>query len=158
MPELSRPYVPENSFGNMMDSAGKSPSAGKVKALKLPDVSKWRDKPFVGDPKEADHWRLDPTTGKPVSLKGPGFLGSLKVPGTGKTATEYSVGVNINGKQIDVPSLVPTLTTEEVKQTLEAAANGALPPDTVIQKATDFAIQRINAGKSPFAGPEETPQ
>ena len=146
----------------MLDAATKSgPSnavPNKIPVSTLPDVSKWRDKPFVANPKDPSNWRLDPTTGKPISLKGPGWLGALKVPGKPDTATEYSVGIEINGKEVDVPSLVPTLTTQEVQQTLEAASKGIMPPDSVIRKATEFAAQRIAAGKSPFAGPGDAPQ
>jgi hypothetical protein len=41
--------------------------------------------------------------------KGTGFLGPLKRP-DGMTMTEYSVGVNIDGKDVEIPTLVPTLT------------------------------------------------
>lgn len=88
------------------------------------------------------------------SKKGRGFLGLLKTP-DGKVASEYSVGVEINGKQMDVPSLVPTLTRKEVEQTLKASSEGKFPPDSVIEKATAHARKRLAEGKSVFAGKDE---
>lgn len=81
--------------------------------------------------------------------KGKGFLGVLQRP-DGGVMTEYSVGVTINGKQMDVPTLVPTLTKAEVK-TLLNAKDGERIPDTIVKKAADFARQRIADGKPVFA-------
>lgn len=89
--------------------------------------------------------------------KGNGFLGVLKTPG-GNVATEYSVGIQIDGKQVDVPTLVPTLTKPEIDAVLKAADDdtGKTPiPESVIEKAASFARQRIAAGKDVFAGPGE---
>ena len=89
--------------------------------------------------------------------KGQGFLGPLSVPGGNKVATEYSVGVNIDGKEMDVPSLVPTLTPQEVQQVLVAASKNEHPPEAVIEKARQFAEQRIKEGKPVFAQSSESP-
>ena len=78
--------------------------------------------------------------------KGMGFLGALKNK-NGEVMTEYSVGVNINGKEMDVPSLVPTLSADEVDRILNT---GELT-DSIVGKAVDHARQRIKDGKSPFA-------
>ena len=89
------------------------------------------------------------------SAKGNGFLGVLQRP-DGGVSTEISVGVNINGHDMDVPTLVPTLTRAEVK-TLLTVKSAKDIPDSIVQKAVDFAKTRIAAGKSVFAGPDESP-
>lgn len=87
--------------------------------------------------------------------KGQGYFGPLPLPSGKGIATEYSVGIDIGGKELEVPSLVPTLTREEVSAVLQAASEGRPVPPQVIKKATDYAAQRIAAGKSPFAQPGE---
>jgi hypothetical protein len=77
--------------------------------------------------------------------KGEGWLGPLP-HSNGKISTELSIGVNINGKETLIPSLVPTLTREEVLYLL----NGGKPTKEIINKAVDFAVGRIKLGKSPF--------
>ncbi|KKN51516.1 hypothetical protein LCGC14_0622080 [marine sediment metagenome] len=85
--------------------------------------------------------------------KGKGFLGVLKLKGGG-VATEYSVGVRLeanDGKETDIPSLVPTLTKKEI----EIMVNDIIPnkkpvPKAILQKAVDHANKRVNQGKSPF--------
>ena len=80
------------------------------------------------------------------SAKGEGFLGALKRP-DGALSTEITVGVNIGGKEMDIPSLVPTLTKAEISSLL----NGDKPSNTIVQKAVDHAKSRLASGKSVFA-------
>src|SRR5207344_582023 len=47
--------------------------------------------------------------------KGLGYLGTLKRPDGSGVMGEYSVGVTINGQEIEIPSMVPTLTRDEVQ-------------------------------------------
>ncbi|MBU9378702.1 hypothetical protein [Burkholderia gladioli] len=89
------------------------------------------------------------------TTKGNGFLGVLRRP-DGGVSTELSVGVELDGKEVDVPSLVPTLTRAEVNAVL-SLKDGQPMPDSVVQKAADFARKRIEQGKSPFADPSESP-
>ena len=77
--------------------------------------------------------------------KGTGWLGELKTS-NGDIATELSIGVNFDGKDYLIPSLVPTLTKEEVQYLLQ----GNSPTDEITQKAIDHAIKLIQQGKSPF--------
>lgn len=92
------------------------------------------------------------------SRKGPGFLGSLKLP-DGSVATEYSVGVPLDGKETDIPTLVPTLSPEEVEQMTSQVIPQRLPiPDQILQKAIAHARERIAAGKSPFMGQTVRPR
>lgn len=84
------------------------------------------------------------------SQKGMGFLGPLKFH-DGRTSTELSVGVNINGKETDIPALVPTLSKDEISYLL----SGGKPTDSIVIKARQHAEQRIKQGKSVFAGPDD---
>lgn len=65
--------------------------------------------------------------------------------------TEYSVGIEIDGKEIEIPTLVPTLTRKELNHLL----NGGEPTKAIMDKAYDHAITRIKSGKSPFASKDE---
>jgi hypothetical protein len=95
---------------------------------------------------------LAASTGKNYGLrpdgtpKGGGFLGELQRP-DGSVSTEISIGVNIDGKEMDIPTLVPTLTKDEINSLL----SGEEPSQQIIQKAVDHARQRLAAGKSVFA-------
>lgn len=60
--------------------------------------------------------------------------------------TEKSIGVNINGKETLIPSIVPTLTQEEI----DYMKTHDMPNEAIIQKAVDHANKRIKEGKSPF--------
>lgn len=93
---------------------------------------------IANQPKK-DMYRLDGT------LKGPGWLGTLKT-NNGRDMTEYSIGVTLDGKQTLIPSLVPTLSLEEIEH-LRSGGNVTKP---IIDKAVQHAIERIKAGKSPF--------
>lgn len=88
--------------------------------------------------------------------KGNGFLGVLQRP-DGGVSTEISVGVNLDGKETEVPLLVPTLNKKEV-DTLLSLPPGQKPPPEIVQKAVDHAKERIALGKSPFASNDETVQ
>ena len=89
------------------------------------------------------------------TAKGSGFLGVLRRP-DGGVSTEISVGVQINGKETEIPTLVPTLTRAEVNTMLNLP-DGQKVPDSIIAKATAFAKTRIAQGKSPFAGANDGP-
>lgn len=81
--------------------------------------------------------------------KGRGFLGVLKRP-DGGVATEYSIGVGINGKEVEIPTLVPTLTRTEVMQVL-SLPDGAPPSKAIRMKAEAFAEYRMSKGLPVFA-------
>lgn len=89
------------------------------------------------------------------SRKGPGFLGALKRP-DGKVSSELSIGVNIDGKEVEIPTLVPTLSKDEVNWLItQDISDPKKIPISIQQKAVDFARQRMAAGKSPFAQDSE---
>lgn len=92
-----------------------------------------------------DLWGKTPPAVKPEREKGGGFFGTLKRP-DGGVSTEISIGVNFGGEEIEIPSLVPTLTKSEINHLL----NGKKPTKTIIDKAVSHAKDRIAKGKDPF--------
>ena len=122
-----------------------------------------------GFPKESipSHKPVKPNLGAPAAEpskdfglrpdgtpKGSGFLGVLPRP-DGEVSTEISVGVNINGQEVEIPSLVPTLDQAERDYLL----NTPLSPEMwktpigqqIMAKAVEHAKGRMAEGKSPFA-------
>lgn len=87
-----------------------------------------------------DQIRVDGT------LKGKGFLGELPRH-DGKVSTEISIGVNFDGEERLIPSLVPTLSKEEIDHLLKDGG----PTEVIISKAVEHAKKRMAEGKSPFA-------
>ena len=84
------------------------------------------------------------------SPKGKGYFGELKRP-DGKISTELSVGAEIDGKEVLMPLLVPTLTEEEKRYLVNEFNPGVdRPPEHIMRKATKHALDRIRTGKSPF--------
>lgn len=82
----------------------------------------------------------------PLRKKGEGFLGVLDRP-DGGVSTELSIGVNFDGKEREIPTLVPTLTNQEVQHLI----GGGKPTEGIIAKAVTHARERISEGKNPFA-------
>ncbi|MBC2712858.1 MAG: hypothetical protein HGJ94_18270 [Desulfosarcina sp.] len=78
--------------------------------------------------------------------KGKGFLGELKRTDGRGFSTEISIGVNIDGKETEIPTLVPTLSQDEINHLL----GGGEVTKEIAQKATKHAKKRIAEGKSPF--------
>ena len=108
-------------------------------------------------PAPADHAGDPSWTRADGTPKGNGFLGVLKRP-DGKVSSEISIGVLIDGKETEVPTLVPTLTSVERNWLLtHDISDPSKIPMPIQQKAIDFAKTRIAAGKSPFAGPDDVP-
>ena len=87
------------------------------------------------------------------SLKAKGFLGELKLP-DGGVATEYSTqskAVQVDGKQIDFPTLVPTLNKEEILLMQNDIIPNKKPiPEVIMQKAIQHAKLRLDKKLSPF--------
>lgn len=83
--------------------------------------------------------------------KGQGFFGELRRP-DGRVSTELSIGIQIDGEEVLVPSLVPTLTKDEINFLL---THEGIPPQSIIKKAADFARQRKSLGLPFFAQPNE---
>ena len=86
--------------------------------------------------------------------KGSGYFGELKMKdGSGNIATEMSIGVNIDGKEVEIPMLVPTLSESEKDHLL----SGKKPTDAIVDKAVAHAKKRMGEGKSPFANSGNPP-
>lgn len=83
--------------------------------------------------------------------KGAGYFGEIPHPGKpGQFSTELSIGVNMDGKDAQIPLLVPTLTKQEIDAVIAGKENNG-----IVQKAVDHAKKRMQQGKSPFAQPNE---
>ena len=89
-----------------------------------------------------------------VTRKGNGYLGVLRTA-DGMDVSEITTSssdVTVNGKEIDFPTLVPTLSKEEVDLLLNDILPNDKPlPTPILKKAIDHARMRIKAGKSVFA-------
>ena len=91
--------------------------------------------------------------------KGTGYFGVLKTKG-GYDATEMSIGVEMDGKETEIPTLVPTLSEEEKSYLLDTPIDKHSTADKnmynkIVQKAVDHARERIKSGKSPFADTDQ---
>lgn len=82
--------------------------------------------------------------------KGLGFLGPLERPDQSAIMSEYSIGVPIDGQQTEIPSIVPTLTRDEV-QSILTAPDDQPPSRAIQQKAAAYAQFRKHAGLPVFA-------
>jgi hypothetical protein len=81
-----------------------------------------------------------------------GFLGPVENTVQGGTMTEVSIGTEINGKKMEIPTMVPTLTEDEVKalSSMKLEGNAKNIPESIIIKAKEHALMRLDQGKSPF--------
>ena len=86
--------------------------------------------------------------------KGEGWLGALPVKyPDGKTgvATEYSVGIGIDNRDVEIPTLIPSLTPEEKNLMLnDIIPNQKQVPEPILRKAVEHAKQRMKQGLSPY--------
>ena len=83
---------------------------------------------------------------------GSGWLGQLPRPGGG-FSSELSIGVDIgDGKETLIPTLVPTLSPQEVQWLLNNPPDPKKIPKSIVNKAVAHARNRIGQGQSPFAG------
>jgi hypothetical protein len=88
------------------------------------------------------------------SEKGDGFFGALKRP-DGDVSSELSIGVPINGEEMEIPSLVPTLTAPELHYLLTTDGPGSEMPRSIVDKAIAHAQQRLAAKLPVWAQPGE---
>jgi len=92
--------------------------------------------------------------------KGAGFYGEMGRP-DGNISTEISVGVNMDGKETEIPLMVPGLSKSEMDYLLNTDPASPefqrnLPP-SILDKAVSHARSRIAQGQSPFAQANEWP-
>ena len=93
----------------------------------------------MGKEVRADMLRVDGT-----AKSSQGFLGPMETK-DGRTMTEFSIGVEFNGKETQIPTLVPGLSQKE----LDALKEEIILPSTK-RKAVRHAKKRMGEGKSPF--------
>ena len=84
------------------------------------------------------------------TVKGKGYFGEMPM-NQGGAMTEMSSAYEQDGKMVSHPLLVPTLN----KQEIDLLRMGIEPTPEIYKKAQDYAQQRIGAGQSPFATPQE---
>jgi hypothetical protein len=86
----------------------------------------------------------------PTSIKGKGYMG--EIPNSqGMPMTELSSAFNFNGKTVQYPLIVPTLSQEE----LQLLQSGGNPTEDIYNKAETWAKSRLEKGLSPFATPQD---
>ena len=102
------------------------------------------------DPEQMDDSMYRPD-GSVKSMKG--YLGAMERP-DGTVSTEISAGFEIDGKEMDIPLMVPGLTKEEIDYLLTADIQGEdffkNMPDSIPDKAIAHAKKRMKEGKSVF--------
>ncbi|CAB4160564.1 hypothetical protein UFOVP765_23 [uncultured Caudovirales phage] len=89
-----------------------------------------------------------------------GWKGELKrLDNPNQVSTEISTTVGLNGKEVEIPLIVPTLNKKELDFLLSVDPKskefGARLPSSVMKKAIDHAVTRMKLGKSPFKEPED---
>jgi ribosomal protein L5 len=66
--------------------------------------------------------------------------------GSNEPATEISIGVNVDGKEVLIPSLVPGLNQQEIDHLL----SGQKPTPTIVRKAVEHYKKRKQQGLGAF--------
>ena len=98
--------------------------------------------------------RNNPKDGKKYS----GWIGPIERP-DGSSSTEISISVGFDGKEQEIPLMVPGLTKKEIeyliKTDLEDKSFMDKMPKSIMNKAIEHAAQRIKSGKSPFKNAED---
>jgi hypothetical protein len=84
-----------------------------------------------------------------------GWLGPITNNVSGGTMTEYSTDMDYQGKSINIPTLVPTLSESEIKHIKNMKPgegwNLSNPLEkAIINKARAWAQEKLKAGKSPY--------
>ena len=60
--------------------------------------------------------------------------------------TEQTIGVNIDGKDVDIPLIVPGMPQTDI----DWLAGGKKPTEDMIRRAAKHAKKRLAEGKSPY--------
>lgn len=87
------------------------------------------------------------------TAKGKGYFGEL-INKDGDVVTEMTIGVNIDGQEVDIPLVHPFLTGSEINQILELE-DGEQPPENLVRSAVDYAIYRKQSGLPVYATEDE---
>lgn len=83
------------------------------------------------------------------TAKKEGFLGKIPAKNN-RVMTELSIGVEIDGKEMLIPAIVPTLNEEEISFLSAGGDPGA--KESIIKKSVDHAVDRMQRGRKPFYG------
>lgn len=84
-----------------------------------------------------------------MSPKGKGYFGEVQNK-EGDVSTELSFEFDHNGKTVEAPLMVPSLTSKEVEQLVNDG-----PTEEIYKKAEIWAKMRVENGRSPFATSSE---
>jgi len=143
----------------------KKKSSNGASVVSKPELQSPSKEPKTVQPEGTEEWNtIAPESRENLrpdgTKKGKGFLGELPMQdGSGKKATELSIGIEIDGKETLIPTIVPTLTDEE-RQFLLKGGNVLDKKNpmanAIVDKAVAHAKERISTGKTPFAE-EENP-
>lgn len=83
--------------------------------------------------------------------KGAGYFGEIPSPvRPGEFSTELTIGVNLGGKETDIPLITPNLSRSEIEMVMRGKES-----KEIINKAVEHAKARMKQGKSPYAGDSE---
>lgn len=89
-----------------------------------------------------------------------GWLGEKKrLDDPSQISTEISIGVGMNGKEVEIPLMVPGLDKKELNYLLSVDPQKkdffSKMPKSILEKAMGHAEMRMKQGKSPFKEPED---
>ena len=146
----------QKRFPNLLGKDSSAEVSARVSTMGDPEIRARFEKRFA-DGGEVDIFEAEAPRRSPDayrrdgSLKSQtGFLGPIINRHSGKPMTELSIGVEIGGREVEIPSMVPTLTEEE-RILLQNLRIGVDPvPKSIAIKAKRHAMERIKAGLNPF--------
>lgn len=79
--------------------------------------------------------------------KGAGYFGEIPSPvRPGEFSTELTIGVNLGGKETNIPLITPNLSRSEIEMVMRGRES-----KEIIGKAVEHAKSRMKQGKSPYA-------
>lgn len=145
--DLSQALTPDPTAKLFQGAAIPQPKPAVPAPAAVPKLDLSKYKVDANDP-SADQSKWGKREGG--SNKGMGFLGLLK-NSLGGVSSELSIGVEMNGKEIEIPTLVPTLNQQEVDWLLaNPKFEPSKLPESIKNKAVQHATMRIEQGLSPF--------
>ena len=86
------------------------------------------------------------------TTKGTGFFGILPASDS-KVMTEYGIGFDYDGKEIEVPLINPYQSQAQILEILQ----GKQPTEEMLDNAWKWGADRLKLGKSPFIESNEKP-
>ena len=86
------------------------------------------------------------------TTKGTGFFGILPA-NNGRIVTEYGMGFDYDGKEIEVPLINPYQSQAQILEVLQ----GKQPTKEMLDNACRWGADRLRSGKSPFIENNEKP-